>query len=138
MIRQVALRQWLPATLLILGLLTVFGAKTLTTARAASPSVDLVNFAFQPGTLTIPVHSTVVWTNTTTATSHTVTADHGSFDSGNLSPGQTFSLTFNVPGTYDYHCTYHQSLGMVGSIVVQGSPPNLQPRAYLPVVFEGT
>ncbi|QKY22082.1 halocyanin (plasmid) [Halolamina sp. CBA1230] len=44
------------------------------------------------------------------------------FDSGILSEeGATFEHTFETTGTYDYFCTPHKSLGMVGRIVV-GEP----------------
>lgn len=42
------------------------------------------------------------------------------FDSGILSEG-SFEHTLETPGTYDYYCTPHQSMGMVGRIVVQSS-----------------
>lgn len=46
----------------------------------------------------------------------------GAFDSGILSEqGVTFEHTFETTGTYDYFCTPHKSLGMVGRIVV-GEP----------------
>jgi plastocyanin len=60
---------------------------------------------------------------TNPATVHTVTADDGSFDSGNLNPTQSFSLVFNTVGQFNYHCQYHQSLGMVGTINVAASTP---------------
>ena len=41
----------------------------------------------------------------------------GSFDSGNLSSGQSFSFSFSTPGYYSYACQYHA--GMTGTIVVQ-------------------
>lgn len=41
------------------------------------------------------------------------------WDSGTLSEqGATFDHTFETAGTYDYFCTPHKSLGMVGRIVV--------------------
>lgn len=44
------------------------------------------------------------------------------FDSGILSDhGATFDHTFETTGTYDYYCTPHKGLGMVGRIVV-GEP----------------
>lgn len=44
------------------------------------------------------------------------------WDSGVLSEqGATFKHTFETPGTYDYYCTPHKGLGMVGRIVV-GEP----------------
>lgn len=42
------------------------------------------------------------------------------FDSGVFTSG-SFEHTFDVPGTYDYYCIPHRSVGMVGRIVV-GSP----------------
>jgi plastocyanin len=44
------------------------------------------------------------------------------WDSGTMSEqGATFKHTFETEGVYDYYCTPHESLGMVGSIVV-GDP----------------
>ncbi|XGI84083.1 plastocyanin/azurin family copper-binding protein [Halorutilales archaeon Cl-col2-1] len=44
------------------------------------------------------------------------------WDSGTISgQGESFSHTFETPGTYDYFCIPHKSLGMVGRIVV-GEP----------------
>ncbi len=56
--------------------------------------------------LTIPVGSTVVWTNQDTM-AHTVTAVDGSFDSGTLTPNGSWSYTFNAPGEYEYFCEPH-------------------------------
>ena len=47
---------------------------------------------------------------------HTVTASNGSFDSGNLDQGATYSFTFTQEGTCDYICKYHSH--MKGQIVV--------------------
>jgi hypothetical protein len=41
----------------------------------------------------------------------------GVWDSGNLSPGKSFSFTFNQVGTFPYHCNIHSS--MTAKIVVQ-------------------
>ncbi len=42
------------------------------------------------------------------------------FDRGIISSGG-FEYTFEEPGTYDYYCILHKSVGMAGRIVV-GSP----------------
>lgn len=81
-------------------------------------SVEIANFEFEPGTLTVAAGSTVTWTNNDTAP-HTVTASDGSFDSGNIDPGETFSFTFETEGTFDYVCSYHP--GMAGSVTVTGA-----------------
>jgi len=77
--------------------------------------VQVVDFEFQPGSLTIPVGATVTWTNAGQRP-HTVSADDGSFDSGRLDPGESFSHTFTEPGTYSYHCGFHPQ--MQGTITV--------------------
>jgi plastocyanin len=81
----------------------------------AAFDVSVVDFAFEPGTVSVPVGATVTWTNTGSRP-HTVTADDGSFDSGRLDPGEQFSQTFDQPGTFSYHCGFHPE--MQGSIVV--------------------
>lgn len=84
-------------------------------AVAGTP-VAIENFAFDPGTLTIAVGDTVTWTNNDSA-AHTATADDGSFDSGNIEQGESFSHTFDEAGTYTYVCTFHPN--MTGEIVVE-------------------
>ena len=81
----------------------------------AAFEVLVVDFAFEPATVTVPAGATVTWTNTGSRP-HTVTADDGSFDSGRLDPGEQFSQTFDQPGTFTYHCGFHPE--MQGSIVV--------------------
>jgi LPXTG-motif cell wall-anchored protein len=92
---------------------------------ATTRNVSIVGLSFSPRTLTVQPGDTVVWTNNS-GLAHTVTADNGSFDSGSLSPGQTFSHTFSSAGTVPYHCSFHGAaggIGMSGTIVVQAAPP---------------
>lgn len=71
--------------------------------------VKIKNFAFTPAEMKIKVGETVTWTNEDSAP-HTATASDGSFDSKNLSQGQSFSFTFDKAGTYDYICSVHPSM----------------------------
>jgi LPXTG-motif cell wall-anchored protein len=75
-------------------------------------------FHFSPATITIKAGDTITWTNAGTIP-HTATGS--GFDSGTLNPGQSFSHTFTSVGTISYHCTFHQALGMVGTIVVEAA-----------------
>jgi plastocyanin len=84
------------------------------TGNANSASVTIANMSFG-GDLTVKAGTTVTWTNNDYMT-HTVTADGGTFNSGDMGYGATFSHTFNTAGTYAYHCKYHS--GMTASIVV--------------------
>ncbi len=90
------------------------------------------NNVFTPKIVTVTAGTVINFTNTGTA-AHTATSDTGAavtFDSGNLNPGATYSTTMPAAGgvIITYHCTYHQSLGMVGTIVVLG-PGNAIPTA---------
>lgn len=90
-----------------------------TPATAAGPTevkVDIVNFAFQPATITIPAGTTVVWTNTS-PTEHTVADKNLTWSSHILEQGQTYQRTFDQPGTFTYICTIHPE--MVGTIIVK-------------------
>jgi plastocyanin len=76
--------------------------------------VQGADFAFSPATITIPLGTSVRWTNATSAP-HTVTAS-GSFDSGTIPPGGTYTRTFNQLGTFTYLCAIHPN--MTGSVIV--------------------
>jgi plastocyanin len=78
--------------------------------------VYIIDMAFSPLSLTVPVNTTVKWTNKD-GIAHTVTSSTGLFDSGTLSNNATFTYTFTVAGTYTYFCTIHPD--MAGVIVVQ-------------------
>jgi plastocyanin len=69
-------------------------------------------------TLVIGVNNTVNFVNQDSAT-HTVTANGGSFDSGNIAAGSAWSHTFSTAGTYTFHCRYH--FWMTGTIVVKSA-----------------
>lgn len=102
--------------LLIAGLLAMLTIGP--TVRGATHTVGISNFAFQPASLTIAVGDTVTWTNSDDV-AHTATSTDGTFASGNLDPGQSFSFTFTSAGTFAYACDYHAA--MQGTITVQAA-----------------
>jgi plastocyanin len=78
---------------------------------------------FAPGSLDVLVGDTVIWRNGDGST-HTVTAEDDSFDSGDLSPGASFAMAFSKPGRYAYHCTIHKFMrGVVRVVPVVFSAP---------------
>jgi plastocyanin len=87
------------------------GGKTQTGATA----IVIKNFAYTPASVTVPAGTVITFTNQDT-TAHTATAQDGSFNSGNLNPGESYSITLDKPGTYTYNCSYHPY--MVGTIIV--------------------
>jgi len=90
-----------------------------TPAASAAPAeaveVAIVDFGFDQETVEIPVGTTVTWTNTGDVI-HTTTSKDGLWDSAIMNTGDTFSYTFDTPGTYDYWCTLHPN--MLGTVVV--------------------
>jgi plastocyanin len=92
-------------------------------ASGAPPStqaVSEIDNLFDPSAPRVPVGTTIEWSNDGRSP-HTVTADDGSFDSGNQAPGATYRRTFPQPGVYRYYCRYHGGpggIGMSGVIVV--------------------
>jgi plastocyanin len=80
--------------------------------------VTIDNYTFSPGAPTVPVGTTVTWTNRDFDV-HTVTADDTppTFKSAGLDTDDSFSFTFKKAGTYSYHCSLHPH--MTGKIVVQ-------------------
>lgn len=85
-------------------------------AAAADLSVMAEFQSFAPTSLDALPGDTVMWMNHS-GRRHTVTADGGQFDSGDLVDGGEFSQTFTSPGAYPYHCTVHR--GMVGEVDVR-------------------
>ena len=78
-------------------------------AQGKTMTVSIKNFAFNPPNTTVTPGTTVTWVNND-QTPHTATANNGAFDSGTLQPGQSYSFTFNKPGTYAYHCNIHPDM----------------------------
>jgi amicyanin len=86
-------------------------------------TVTIQNFAFSPPTMTISQGTTVTWMNQDTAPHQVVNDASGSnaegaiFKSPVIPQGGSYSFTFNIPGTYPYHCSIHPT--MKGTITVR-------------------
>ncbi|KAF9274370.1 hypothetical protein BGZ88_003078 [Linnemannia elongata] len=87
---------------------------------AAVHTVQIKNFSFMPAQVDISPGDMVTWTNADTV-AHTATADGGSFDSGSIAPGKSFSHTFTAAGTLPYHCTIHPSMLAKVAIAANGT-----------------
>jgi plastocyanin len=82
----------------------------------AGVEVKIDNFSFGPATVTVPVGTTVTWTNSDDIP-HTAVSTDGLFKSKVLDTDDKFSFVFSKPGTYPYFCTIHPK--MTGQIIVQ-------------------
>lgn len=81
----------------------------------AGTSVTMAGARFTPPTISITSGETVRWFNDDTMP-HTATAADRAWDSGSLSPGDSFERRFDHPGSYSYVCLYHA--WMTGVLVV--------------------
>jgi hypothetical protein len=80
--------------------------------------VTIKDFSFGPKTLTINAGDSVSWTNQG-PTAHTATAKGGSFDSGLLETGKSYSHEFSSAGSFVYYCKPHPF--MTATIVVKAA-----------------
>lgn len=122
------------AALCISGILFLLGSAPSSQAQSnngslnvsiVSGSSSLTTDAFQPNPVQANIGQKVVWTNDDSVP-HTVSSGEaatpdGKFDSSPnfsplVSPGQTFSHTFEKAGKYPYFCQLHPN--MVGTVVV--------------------
>ncbi|MBI2861359.1 MAG: cupredoxin domain-containing protein [Chloroflexi bacterium] len=100
------------------------GAKEAPVPLIVTAAVSMQDYSFSPQTITITAGTTVTWTNVGKAP-HTTTNNTTAptWDSGTVSPGQSFSRTFDTPGTFPYVCVFHQTFGMIGTVVVLAATP---------------
>jgi plastocyanin len=85
-------------------------------ASAANVGVKIDNFVFGPQTITVPVGTTVTWTNSDDIP-HTAVSTDGVFKSKVMDTDEKFSYTFSKAGTYPYYCSVHPK--MTGQVVVK-------------------
>jgi plastocyanin len=78
-------------------------------------TVVIKDFAFTPSTVTIKVGETVTWRNED-GVPHDATA--GTFTSGSISSGQSYTKKFDKAGTYTYVCKVHPSMA-AATVIVQ-------------------
>ena len=83
---------------------------------AANVAVKIDNFVFGPQAITVPVGTTVTWTNSDDIP-HTAVSTDGVFKSKVMDTDEKFSYTFAKAGTYSYYCSVHPK--MTGQVVVK-------------------
>ncbi|HET6225904.1 MAG TPA: cupredoxin domain-containing protein [Bacteroidia bacterium] len=74
---------------------------------------------FNPTQKSIAKGTTITFINKDNA-DHTATSTKGTFDSGRIRSGESFSYTFNDAGIFYFYCNYHSnSSAEQGAILVQ-------------------
>jgi plastocyanin len=127
-----AVRRLVPLSVLIGAMALVANVA----AAAPDQSVSIDAFAFSPAELTVPVGSSVTWTNAQAGVPHTVTStDVTTFDSGILATNNTFSFTFTQAGDFAYECEIHPS--MHGTVHVVAAAAASDPTSVTPIDASG-
>lgn len=85
-------------------------------SQAKTYHIDIKNFSFgEP--LTVEVGSKIVFTNYDDMNHNAVAVD-GSFSTPLLKKGESYTITLNKAGSYDYYCEPHKEF-MTGTIIVK-------------------
>ena len=92
-------------------------SSTSANAGGGGKMINISNFKFAPASLTVPAGSKVTVKNSD-STAHTATADSGNtFDTSDIDPGSSATITLKSAGRVPYHCNIHPF--MHGTIVVK-------------------
>ena len=87
------------------------------TSESGVTTVDILDFTFEPASITVPAGTEITFTNSDSA-AHTATDRAGNFDTGNIDGGAEGSFVVDAaPGEYTYFCSYHPF--MEATIVVE-------------------
>lgn len=97
--------------------------ETTTTEGPDGTTIAIGDLFFRPSSLTVTVGEMVVWRHEGnfphTTTAGVPGAPTNLWQSGTLSGGDTFSVTFDTAGTFQYFCSIHPN-DMRGTITVTG------------------
>jgi plastocyanin len=99
--------------------LAIVKGETARPAAQTAPSavaVKIDNFSFGPQSITVSPGTKVTWTNRDDIP-HTVVSTEGVFKSKVMDTDESFSFTFDKPGSYPYFCSVHPK--MTGTVVVK-------------------
>ncbi|MGH2587901.1 MAG: cupredoxin domain-containing protein [Dehalococcoidia bacterium] len=81
--------------------------------------VSMQGNRYVPEEIAVAAGATVTWVNDDYESGewHDAIDEAGAFFFDSVPPGEAFSFTFDVPGTYVYYCDLHE--GMFGRVIVQ-------------------
>lgn len=93
--------------------------EAMTSQQQAANEVIIKDFDFSPAKLTVKKGTTVTWTNRDSAR-HDITPNNPTemFEASRLlAKGESYSVTFDTPGSYEYYCSPHPYMKAVIEVV---------------------
>ena len=122
--------KWLVVSIVILSIglasaLLIQNRAKQTTKAQPAVTVQITHSGFEPETVSVKQGQSVTWINSDTA-SHQIAADpyptHASlpalFSGESLAQNETYSFTFDKPGTYTYHDPLHPA-SLKATVIVE-------------------
>src|SRR4051812_33659308 len=91
-------------------------------SRAATTTVTVSDNIFSPNNFTLTVGDTVMWmwvNGTHTTTSTTIPVGATPWDQLIDQNSTSYMYVVNTAGTYNYRCTFHYTMGMVGQFTAE-------------------
>ena len=89
--------------------------------KVSRPGCEDIDRCYIPSMIVVDSGNQVTWVNEDSAFHSVTSGFYGSptelFDSGHLDPFESYTLTFDETGIYDYHCTLHP--WMKGQVIVE-------------------
>ena len=90
-------------------------------SKVSRPGCEEIDRCYIPSSIVIESGNEITWVNEDSAF-HSVTsgfydAPTNLFDSGHMDPFESYTLTFDEKGTFDYFCTLHP--WMMGQVTVE-------------------
>ena len=111
-------RIWLVTLVMVLIVAAYSCSSSTSSSNPPANTVQMSGSSFINASLTVTKGTSVTFTNNDSRT-HTATSDVGTWDTGDITAGSSKTITFSTAGTFPYHCIYHVSMGMKGTIIVQ-------------------
>jgi plastocyanin len=109
-------------------ILVIMGMIYHSDTYAVKHIVHVGNFYFNPSSLNVSVGDTVRWqwdAGSHTTTSGVIPAGATNWDQNINSSSQNFEYPVQVAGLYNYVCTLHAAMGMIGTFTASGASPSL-------------
>ena len=114
----------------LLGAIVPGSLVEVSTSEEVVVTVDSTNLRFSPSSVTITEGDSVRFFWSGELLAHNAVAEDGLFDSGDTSRNVDYTFTFDAGtnGTHQYVCEPHESVGMVGTVIVEPMQEPVSPE----------
>lgn len=113
------IRTWIPVAIMVIALVMSGCQSQQDQMLDTAPGIAVEILSEQCPNIEVRSGEQVTWTNTDDQVHflrHTPDQGDSQFSSGDLQPGDSFTLVFIEPGTYKYECS--EGTGIYGTVVV--------------------